>query len=707
MRFTGCEKMRRRPLILVSFLLMLYIGPMIFTWSYGNTAIPAEPNMNKDFSTSAYGDPSPQSITSFSETLPDDVLFYPDGDFADPLELANVGEDSGFGTGDYTDTQAVDSTNYYVYTSTSEDIYEILNFTTPSDVNLGQIDINVYACVHGDDSSVATRDLLVYDFTAESYVDKGDLTEDNSVPYDDGHAWLNITITSGAYDYGIDSNVMIKFDVKDDSNTIQLYVDYAEVVFYYPHLNDAGHYAESFCDISDWSLDAGIAPTTDYDVMSWAHPGDSAFDYIYTNSPAVTGNNYLEIRYRENVTATNSLTIDVYTADDKGGTSKALVTLNPTTTWQTWKGIVGQDVESIRLGHDSSAACEVQLDYLRDGDETSFGFQHDGSTVSGFRNESNDGWTFGYSTDGDNITITYSRSGGTAGYGSVWLDFDTTATKADLETSYYPFMAINWSCSAFTASNVRAYWYVDGKTQGSMTEYIGGQAFYSTFAYREDRQNIAALTGSAGANIGVRFLCYGSDGQGATIKIDYIKAYSIANFSYSGSSVTIDDFLYVDSSILFSNIDSGYIEANHDPALSVEVPPYASWNMNTSLGTPQVDFYNGAWLGYSNETTGEFSPYTTFTDFRFKFTASANIISLTFIDLVRWNVNGVATFLFSVLFDMWGMDTALIILGLVMIPVSTIYLAYGIKHDRSSNRLFYGLIIFMVGCGLLIGGILP
>ena len=63
--------------------------------------------------------------------------------------------------------------------------------------------------------------------------------------------------------------------------------------------------------------------------------------------------------------------------------------------------------------------------------------------------------------------------------------------------------------------------------------------------------------------------------------------------------------------------------------------------------------------------------------------------------------------LFSVSFDMWGFDTGLIILGLVMIPVSTIYLAYGAKHDRSSDRLFYGLIIFFLGCGLFIGGVLP
>jgi hypothetical protein len=62
---------------------------------------------------------------------------------------------------------------------------------------------------------------------------------------------------------------------------------------------------------------------------------------------------------------------------------------------------------------------------------------------------------------------------------------------------------------------------------------------------------------------------------------------------------------------------------------------------------------------------------------------------------------------FDVPFDMWGYNTGLILLGLIMIPTSSLYLAYGVKHDRSSNRLYYGIIIFLVGCGLFIGGILP
>ncbi len=73
----------------------------------------------------------------------------------------------------------------------------------------------------------------------------------------------------------------------------------------------------------------------------------------------------------------------------------------------------------------------------------------------------------------------------------------------------------------------------------------------------------------------------------------------------------------------------------------------------------------------------------------------------------QWNEVSEIRFLFSVPFNMWSYNTSLIILGLVMIPVSTIYLAYGAKHDRSSNRLFYGLILLFLGCGLFIGGILP
>ena len=72
-----------------------------------------------------------------------------------------------------------------------------------------------------------------------------------------------------------------------------------------------------------------------------------------------------------------------------------------------------------------------------------------------------------------------------------------------------------------------------------------------------------------------------------------------------------------------------------------------------------------------------------------------------------WNMLSTASLLFEVSFDEWGYNVALVILGLCMIPGSTLYLAYGIKNDRTSDRLFYGLIIFFMGFGLLIAGITP
>ena len=73
----------------------------------------------------------------------------------------------------------------------------------------------------------------------------------------------------------------------------------------------------------------------------------------------------------------------------------------------------------------------------------------------------------------------------------------------------------------------------------------------------------------------------------------------------------------------------------------------------------------------------------------------------------RWHTINSPILMFAVPFDMWGYNMALVFAGLIMIPASTMYLAYGVKHDRTSDRMFYGLIIFAVGFGLLVAGITP
>jgi hypothetical protein len=76
----------------------------------------------------------------------------------------------------------------------------------------------------------------------------------------------------------------------------------------------------------------------------------------------------------------------------------------------------------------------------------------------------------------------------------------------------------------------------------------------------------------------------------------------------------------------------------------------------------------------------------------------------------EWNTVGIAIFLFDVEWDpafQFGYDAFFIFLGLIMIPASTMYLVKGGRKEMSMDKVFYGLIIFALGIGFLIGGILP
>jgi len=61
-------------IVLVAFLMVLFIGPSLFAMSYASSSIVAEQNMTKEFSLSTEYETSSESITSFTETLEDDVF---------------------------------------------------------------------------------------------------------------------------------------------------------------------------------------------------------------------------------------------------------------------------------------------------------------------------------------------------------------------------------------------------------------------------------------------------------------------------------------------------------------------------------------------------------------------------------------------------------------------------------------------------------
>lgn len=81
-----------------------------------------------------------------------------------------------------------------------------------------------------------------------------------------------------------------------------------------------------------------------------------------------------------------------------------------------------------------------------------------------------------------------------------------------------------------------------------------------------------------------------------------------------------------------------------------------------------------------------------------------------YVEVVKWMEVGEAGFILPISWSpevQFGYDAFFIFLGLIMIPASTMYLVRGGKKGMSTDKLFYGLVIFALGVGFLIGGIMP
>jgi len=73
----------------------------------------------------------------------------------------------------------------------------------------------------------------------------------------------------------------------------------------------------------------------------------------------------------------------------------------------------------------------------------------------------------------------------------------------------------------------------------------------------------------------------------------------------------------------------------------------------------------------------------------------------------EWRDAGTAIIMFEVPVFTGSLDALLIFLGLIMIPASTLYFVKGGKEDMSSDKLFYCLLVFVMGWALFLGGIMP
>jgi len=634
---------------------------------------------------------SDESIASFGETLSDDVLFYPD-----PIVLHNstvilassgdAGPDTA--TNAYTDTHTVNAVAYYGTKDPVGTAYVILNFTHSYLGNFAGFGYSVYCKGLVNDDSAA---LWFYNWVTDAWVEISSVTMGT---YD----WENGTTDNP--DYWNDTQVSIKVTSTDSDGSAVAYIDYAEITQYYYLASEEG-YVESFADVSDWAIQTGNTITTDGDVGSFHVDGDNAWDYYYSNGPSITNvlGYYVEYRFSANSTTGGLMRVYGFTEDTHGGTSYTLdggVNLFPTTTWQTKKLYIDYDgaCESVRVHLRHSSDVEVMFDSFRISPANETGYQHDFSTTTGI--SSADGGTI--ASDGDLVTLTADGDGST-----FLIVADTTATAAAISTIYYPFFGIDID---------------SGSGSWTLEQYDGA-------AYATLQSSVAISAGTKRFNMQaldtyVSWWRITLTASGVLVG-DWAKAYSIADYTYTGTGVSLDDVLYVSDGILYcSGTSFTSITLDHDPALSFETGIGSIWELNTSSGVPQTDYYVSAWAGYSSETSGALATGT-LTDFRIMFTASANIEAITFLYILpqwytvatsqlwfetpRWEVVGTAELIFSVPIDETALNWFLILLGMFMVPASTLYLVKGGKDNMSMNKVFYFIVAFLFGWGLIFIGV--
>ena len=360
----------------------------------------------------------------------------------------------------------------------------------------------------------------------------------------------------------------------------------------------APYYDEDMSDVSDWTVVVGNTPTTDGDVMSWDIPADASYDKIYTEIPELDYDGFcLEYSYHVNETMMAYGYLDGFANDDGSGTRvfrHLLYFIQDD--WTTIKMLIASTGAAKSLLWSvivyGANPIRLQFDYIYIGREAQF---DDTGT---------------YTSDGDELTLTADADG------SIFqIDVDTTATQAMLDADYYPMLALDFN-DADSADYV-------------MVESFDG-SYYATVIANTTigtdtlRANIKAVDDDIEA-------FWLSVAPSAIIRLKWIKTHSIANFTYTGSGVTTDDYLYTDSGVLHSHIDDGYIVLNHDPALTVNTATYNVWNTTTQTTAPQSAYYVSEWSDYSSETRGPLASGT-LTDLKLKFDSIESIAAIKFIE---------------------------------------------------------------------------
>ena len=630
---------------------------------------------------------SNQSITSFSETLPDDVLFYPDGETLSKTLLASSGYSTGeHPEGSYESTHTVGGEIYYVDDYHAPRVTAIyLDFTIPYIASGTSIYVAVYTCY---DYAYTEADVNYVSVGGQGeWVDFGDVPVDQYYPHDE--EWVNFTIST-EYIVGGDTLNLLIYLENDDN--ILLRVDYAEVTFDYISTLSEDSYAENFADISDCGSSAEVSISTDGDMIKAEQAGDSTYRYFFVNGISMTSATGFYLEYSLSANVSTSLIVYTGTTDDGGSTTevRAYDTGGPTA--ETWKVLIthSEIVECIAFRFRATADVSLYSDYLRVSPSDETGFQHDGSTDEGI--SSPDGGTI--ASDSDLVTLTADGDGST-----FLIVADTTTTVSAISTKYYPFFGID----------------IDSGSGSWTLEQYDGSAY-------------ATLQSSTTISAGIKhFNMLSLDAYVSWWRItlsassvlvgDWAKAYSIADFSIFTQHAEMDtnDYFYTVAGVLYCESDEAnnrYMRMNYDPPLDIDYETYTIVNSTVFKDGQQSDLVGYNWIddggilqdawnaSLTQDLTG--NPYLKIDD-----AGSWEIHDLSFLyQIPDWeNINN-PILIFSVPLDETTLDALLIFFGLIMIPASTIYLVHGGRENASKDKVFYFLVAFIFGWALLIGGIL-
>ncbi len=342
---------------------------------------------------------------------------------------------------------------------------------------------------------------------------------------------------------------------------------------WYDATKDAAHsWSDSMANVTDWEMQSNeatesISTTGDYMILT-SNTDDNGADYFYTNTPSGSFT-YLEIRYKYNESRSDWWSL--FGSPDDGvdnnyawGTEQ-IGYCYATSDFVTKRWYIG-DYSAIEClyfyvgGEGANNGYEMHIDYIRLSNGTHDGYQIDCST----RAE----WKKGSSASTDTYVV---QDGGSLSFenGDSFEDYDFDFN--DFDTEHYPFVEI--SVSELDGSWWKFYVWDADDTQ---TMVIGETSTTGIF-----RANVKAAVGNS-------IIKYCRLYYDTGVDIEYIKFYSIANYSYASGSVGTDEYFYVTSGTLKSvKTSTTWMQLGYDPSLSVDTDTYNIWNISTDNIDPR------------------------------------------------------------------------------------------------------------------------